>query len=308
MYAVVFSGEVDPTAIPDAVKANLQERFKLSEERVQALFCGKPVVIKKCPDMASAQTFAQSLSQMGAICRVVDPSGSTTDTPVPDNSSSSTRSQPSPTSSQADQSNGGTENDGGLSNDSSYEFNDMSNSNAATPVARPSGQPAARAGGGSLIKLEGNSTPNLLLSSDEQVLLDLSQGWRDLGILAKIFGHKGRFIATNKRAIYFKKKTKDYDIRQMRMSHAGSVHMGHSLQFMQFLFGLILIGGGIVSMVAPQGDLIGGLIMFLIGGFMMWTARVQGLTLSGSGDKIVFATKSVPQQELSKILTVINSG
>ena len=36
MYAVVFSGEIDPSRNPDIVKAKLQERFNLPEERVGA--------------------------------------------------------------------------------------------------------------------------------------------------------------------------------------------------------------------------------------------------------------------------------
>lgn len=158
---------------------------------------------------------------------------------------------------------------------------------------------------GRLLVLEGDSTPDLIMRPDEKVLMDLSQGWRDLGLWAKIVGHKGRLIVTNRRVIYFKKKTKDYEIQQLGLSNTGFVTMGYSLQFVRFLIGLFLILGGIGSMIAAE--LVVGAIGMVIGGLIVFTSRIQGLRLAGSGGQIVFATKSIPHKELSRILTVVSA-
>ena len=57
-----------------------------------------------------------------------------------------------------------------------------------------------------IIQLEGANTPDIILNKDEVVLMDVSQGFRDLGLAGLLLKHKGRLITTNQRAIYFKKK------------------------------------------------------------------------------------------------------
>ena len=52
-----------------------------------------------------------------------------------------------------------------------------------------------------VIQLEGASTPDVVLNRNEEHLLDLRQGFRDLGIVGKILSHKGRMIATNQSII-----------------------------------------------------------------------------------------------------------
>jgi hypothetical protein len=157
-----------------------------------------------------------------------------------------------------------------------------------------------------VIQLEGSDTPDILLNDKEEVLMDLSQGFRDLGLAGLILRHKGRLIATNQRAIYFKKKTKDYEIEQMNMRHAGYVSMGYNLQSRQFVVGLAVIIGSI-SLFA-QNEAIIAIILLILGLVMIFTARIQGLTLSGSGKNIVFSTKSVPAKELSKIITIVSAN
>lgn len=152
------------------------------------------------------------------------------------------------------------------------------------------------------ITLEGNKTPNIILNDGEEVLLDVSQGIRDLGLAGWIFRHKGRLIATNQRAIYFKKKTKDYEIQQMNMRHAGYIKTGYNLQFKQFLSGIVFLLMGIGAMQQIVGL---GVALLIIGAVVAYTARIQGLVLSGSGDNIVFASKSIAPEELSKIITIV---
>jgi len=155
------------------------------------------------------------------------------------------------------------------------------------------------------ITLEGNKTPNILLNDNEEVLLDVSQGIRDLGLSGLLFRHKGRLIATNQRAIYFKKKTKDYEIQQMNMKHAGYMKMGYNIEFKQFLSGIAFLFFGIAAF---QESIAFGAVLLLIGAVIAYTSRVQGLVLSGSGDNIVFASKSIAAEELSKIITIVSSN
>ena len=46
-FAVVFKGDLVPSADPAQVRANLAKLFKADAQRVEAMFAGKPVVIKK---------------------------------------------------------------------------------------------------------------------------------------------------------------------------------------------------------------------------------------------------------------------
>ena len=157
-----------------------------------------------------------------------------------------------------------------------------------------------------IIQLEGASTPDVLLNDKEEVLMDISQGFRDLGLAGLILRHKGRLIVTNQRAIYFKKKTKDFEIEQMNIRHAGYVSMGYNLNAKQFVAGLAMAIGSVPLFGQNQGML--AIILLVLGLIIIFTARVQGLSLSGSGEKIVFSTKSVPAKELSKIITIVSAN
>jgi len=156
------------------------------------------------------------------------------------------------------------------------------------------------------IKLEGKSSPDLPLAKGEVILLDVAQGWRDLGLAGSIFRHKGRLIVTNRRAVVFRKKTKDYDIEQLRLTHAGYVGMGFRLEMIKFMTAMVLIVFGVAAMAG--GEMAGGGIFVLAGAIGIFTARRQGLRILGSGGKLLFDTKSVPHTELAKVLTVINAG
>jgi len=49
-------------------------------------------------------------------------------------------------------------------------------------------------------------------------------------------------------------------------------------------------------------------VLVIIGVAIMYTSRIQGLILSGSGEKIAFATKTIPAEELSKIITIVSAN
>lgn len=69
-FHVVFHGELTGELPADAVKRNLAGLFRLSEERVEALFSGRPVVIKRGVDQATARKFESALRKAGAACEL----------------------------------------------------------------------------------------------------------------------------------------------------------------------------------------------------------------------------------------------
>jgi len=70
-YNLVFSGQVVGGADPATVKQNLAKLFKIDAARVEALFSGKPAVLKKDADQAAAMKFRAALRQAGAQCQMV---------------------------------------------------------------------------------------------------------------------------------------------------------------------------------------------------------------------------------------------
>ncbi len=174
---------------------------------------------------------------------------------------------------------------------------------------------------GNVITLEGPATPNLPLNPGESILLDISQGFRDLGLAGLILRHKGRLIVTTHRAIAFKKKTKDFDILQLNMRHAGFISLSHRLNFLPFLggIGLILLaifGLYMTGEMALSGYSYGSeaplpivsLVMLIAGLIVIFFSKVQALVLSGSGEKIFFRTKSVSADVLARVLTAVSAN
>ncbi|EKF72957.1 hypothetical protein A11A3_16075 [Alcanivorax hongdengensis A-11-3] len=81
-YQLVFSGQLVNGADPDTVKANLARLFKMDAARVETLFGGKPVVLKKDADQATAMKFRAVMKQAGAQCEMRPVASATTDAPV----------------------------------------------------------------------------------------------------------------------------------------------------------------------------------------------------------------------------------
>ncbi|MAX54593.1 MAG: hypothetical protein CL537_03615 [Alcanivoracaceae bacterium] len=69
-FNVVFSGQLVRGADPATVKANLGRVFKMDAARVEKLFSGQPVVLKKEADQATAMKFRAVLKQAGAECEL----------------------------------------------------------------------------------------------------------------------------------------------------------------------------------------------------------------------------------------------
>lgn len=71
-FQVVFSGRITEGAELAQVKANVAGLFKVGVDKVEQLFTGQPVVIKKGLDEATANKYQLALQRAGAICQVVD--------------------------------------------------------------------------------------------------------------------------------------------------------------------------------------------------------------------------------------------
>lgn len=69
-YNIVFRGELVSGADPDQVRRNLAQLFKMEPERVEKLFTGKPVVLKKEADQATAMKMRAALKKAGAECEM----------------------------------------------------------------------------------------------------------------------------------------------------------------------------------------------------------------------------------------------
>jgi len=66
-YSVIFSGKVAEGFEVDQVKQNMAQVFKLSAEKVDKLFSGKPVAIKRSVDQSSALKFRNVMAKAGAL-------------------------------------------------------------------------------------------------------------------------------------------------------------------------------------------------------------------------------------------------
>lgn len=69
-YQVIFEGKLTGERPLDEVKRNLAALFKMKAEQVDALFSGKPVVIKRDIDQATALKYQAAFKKAGAVCTV----------------------------------------------------------------------------------------------------------------------------------------------------------------------------------------------------------------------------------------------
>ncbi|XOV83136.1 MAG: hypothetical protein ACFHXK_20075 [bacterium] len=70
-YRLVFSGEVLSGQHPAVVKKRLQAVLKLDDARMETLFSGKAVVVKKATDEATAVRYQMAFEKAGARLRVL---------------------------------------------------------------------------------------------------------------------------------------------------------------------------------------------------------------------------------------------
>ena len=70
-YQVVFRGEIAPDARIEEVKANLAKLFKTDDARIERLFSGKAIVLKKDLRQEDGERYRILLNKAGALCEVV---------------------------------------------------------------------------------------------------------------------------------------------------------------------------------------------------------------------------------------------
>lgn len=91
-YNIVFRGELVPGADPARVRENLGKLFRMDAGRVEKLFAGKAVVLKKEADQATAMKMRALMKKAGAVCEMQSLSddagaGTPDSTPEPQTSS-----------------------------------------------------------------------------------------------------------------------------------------------------------------------------------------------------------------------------
>ncbi len=74
-YQVVFRGVLTGEHAEETVKQQLADLFGMPAQRIDALFSGKPVVVKKNVDRATAERFDQTFRKAGAVCDIRDLAG-----------------------------------------------------------------------------------------------------------------------------------------------------------------------------------------------------------------------------------------
>lgn len=84
-YDVIFSGKLGEGAAVDQVKANVARLFKVEVAKVERLFSGSPVVLKKAVDGATAKKYMLAMKKAGAICeaRLAKPAAAPAQTAAP---------------------------------------------------------------------------------------------------------------------------------------------------------------------------------------------------------------------------------
>ncbi len=70
IYAIVFQGEILDGFQPISVKAHMAKLLKADASKMQALFSGKPIVIKRTTDKTEAAKYTNALKKIGANIKV----------------------------------------------------------------------------------------------------------------------------------------------------------------------------------------------------------------------------------------------
>ncbi|MFC1649948.1 hypothetical protein ACFL2X_00110 [Candidatus Latescibacterota bacterium] len=69
-YNLIFRGVIADGHDAETVRKNIAELFKVSEEKVERLFSGRPVTVKKNVDKATALKYQSAFKKAGALCSV----------------------------------------------------------------------------------------------------------------------------------------------------------------------------------------------------------------------------------------------
>lgn len=99
LFNVVFRGDIVPGQLLPDVKARFAQVFKLDAARVEPYFSGKPVVLKKECDRATADKFKAVLQQAGALVDIKSANAAAPAAPRPVPARPATPAQPAPAAS-----------------------------------------------------------------------------------------------------------------------------------------------------------------------------------------------------------------
>ena len=76
-YNVIFRGEITEGQDIEKVRQNLAKLFKVNSEKIERLFSGKSVTIKKNADHTTAMKYRAAMEKAGALCSLVPSPGET---------------------------------------------------------------------------------------------------------------------------------------------------------------------------------------------------------------------------------------
>jgi hypothetical protein len=69
-FDLSYAGDLVPGADPTIVRERLTAAFKLSDQGIERLFTGQPVIVKRSADAATVARFERVFTQAGAILRI----------------------------------------------------------------------------------------------------------------------------------------------------------------------------------------------------------------------------------------------
>lgn len=72
LFAIVFRGRLQAGADPAAVRANFAKLFNIDAARVEQMFSGQAVIIKKGLDLLAADKYKAALAKAGAVVEAID--------------------------------------------------------------------------------------------------------------------------------------------------------------------------------------------------------------------------------------------
>lgn len=93
-FNLVFSGKVAPGFELEQAKKNMQALFRIDEAKVEALFSGKSIVLKKNLDAEAANRYRTAMRKAGAVAFMVPLKDDVPVTPPPESAPSPQEEQP----------------------------------------------------------------------------------------------------------------------------------------------------------------------------------------------------------------------
>lgn len=82
-YRLIFEGRIVPGREIEEVRRNLRSLFNIDDDRIERLFAGQPILIKKDVDYETALKYKDAFERAGAICRLEETEESDSPSPRP---------------------------------------------------------------------------------------------------------------------------------------------------------------------------------------------------------------------------------